>query len=219
MMSPASNDAGSAHGFRAPFIIQETCLMQRFSLSLLATLAACLPFTSQAGTMDYSYAEIAYIDTELDDDDIDVDGDGFELRGSVAFSENFFAYAGYQDLGFDFGIDATRFDVGAGMRWPLNPKIDLVGRAGIVKTDVELDRFGVDEDDDGFLIGARLRSAITEELEVEGGFDYVDLDDSGDDTSITLEGRYFFMPQFSGGLKLEFGDDATAIGIGARVTF
>jgi hypothetical protein len=167
--------------------------------------------------MDYSYAELAYIDTELDVDDFDVDGDGFELRGSVAFHENFFAYAGYQDLGFDFGIDGNRLDVGAGMRWPLNPKIDLVGRAGIVQTEVDVGTF--DDDDDGFLIGARLRSGITSQLEVEGGFDYTDLDDSGNDTSVVLEGRYFFVQQVSGELKLEFSDDATAIGIGARVTF
>jgi Outer membrane protein beta-barrel domain len=191
--------------------------MQRLTLSLLATLAAAMPLASDAGTMDYSYAELAYVDTELDVDDFDVDGDGFELRGSVAFHENFFAYAGYQDLGFDFGIDGNRLDVGAGMRWPLNPKIDLVGRAGIVQTEVDVGTF--DDDDDGFLIGARLRSGITSQFEVEGGFDYTDLDDSGNDTSVVLEGRYFFVQQVSGELKLEFSDDATAIGIGARVTF
>ena len=193
--------------------------MQRLTLSLLATLAAAMPLASHAGTMDYSYAELAYVDTELDSDDVDVDGDGFELRGSIAFAQNFFAYAGYQDLGFDFGIDATRFDIGAGMHWPLNPKIDLVGRAGIVQTEVEADQFGINADDDGFLLGARLRSAITPQFEVEGGFDYTDLDDSGDDTSVVLEGRYFFVEQWSGGLKLEFSDDATLIGIGARITF
>jgi Outer membrane protein beta-barrel domain len=193
--------------------------MQRLTLSLLATLAAALPFASHAETMDYSSVELAYIDTELDGDGFDVDGDGFELRGSVAFHQNYFAYAGYQDLGFDFGIDATRFDVGVGGHWPLNPKIDVVGRVGVVKTEIEFDRFGADADDDGFLLGARLRSALTQQLEIEGGFDYTDLDDSGNDTSVVLEGRYFFMPQVSGGAKVEFADDATTIGIGARWTF
>lgn len=192
--------------------------MQRLSLSLLAVLAATLPLTSQADTMDYSYAELSYVDTELDADQ-NVDGDGLELRGSVQFHENFFAYAGYQDLGFDFGIDATRFDVGVGGRWPLNEKVDVIGRFGIVRAEVEFDRFGADADEDGFLLGARLRSAVAPQLEVEGGFDYTDLDDVGNDTTIVLEGRYFFLEQVSGGLKVEFGDDATMIGVGARWTF
>ena len=188
--------------------------MQRRTLSLLAALMATLPLASHAGTMDYSFAELGYVDTE--EDDFDVDGDGFALRGSVGFLENFFAFASYEDIGYDFGVDATLLKVGVGGHWPLNEKIDLVGRAGIVKGEIEVGNR--DFDDDGFLLGARLRSEIMPKFELEVGFDYTDLDDAGDDTTGVLEGRYFFMEQLTGGLLVEFGD-ATTIGLNVRVTF
>lgn len=188
--------------------------MQRRTLSLLVALMATLPVASHAGTMDYTYAELGYVDTE--NDDFDIDGDGFALRGSLAFHENFFGFASYEDLGFDHGVDATAFEVGVGGRWPLNEKIDLVGRAGVVKAEIEVGRN--DFDDDGFLLGARLRSALAPKFEVEGGFDYIDLDDSGDDTIAVLEGRYFFLDQLAGGVSVQLGDDTT-IGVNARWTF
>lgn len=191
--------------------------MQRRTLSLLAALAAALPFASQAGTMDYTYVEAGYVDTELDLGRSDIDGDGFALRGSLAVHENFFVFASYEDLGFDFGIDATAFQIGAGVRWPLGPKLDIVGRAAIVQSEIEFGRN--DQDDDGFLLGARLRGEIAPKFELEGGFDYVDLDDRGDDTALVLEGRYFFIEPLAGGLLLQVADDATTIGLNVRYTF
>jgi hypothetical protein len=187
-----------------------------WSLGLLAAMAA-LPLVGHAETMDYSFAELAYVDTELDDGPLDVDGDGIALRGSLAVNPSFFVFAGYTDIGFDFDVDATTLEVGGGGHLPLAPKIDLVGRAGIVKADIEAGNF--EDDDTGLLFGGRVRAEIAPRFEVEGGFDYVDLDDFGNDTSIVLEGRYFFVNQWAGGVKVEIGDDTTALSIGARITF
>lgn len=191
--------------------------MQRLTLGLLATLAAALPFASHAETMDYSYVELGYIDTEIDNDAFDVDGDGFALRGSLAVHERFFVFAGYEDLGFERGIDTTTLQVGGGAHWPLKNNLDIVARAAILKSEVE---FGpADEDDNGFLLGARLRTVLAPQFEVEGGIEHVDLDDQGDETSLVLEGRYFFIDQLAGGLLLQVGDDATALGVNVRLTF
>src|SRR5262249_23664192 len=141
--------------------------MQRRILSGLAALAAALPLASHAETMNYSYAELGYIDTEFDGDAFDVDGDGFGLRGSLAVHPNFFVFAGYQDLSFAFGVDTSLLEVGGGGHWPLNDRVDLVGKVGIVKA--ELDAGPVDADDDGFMFGARLRGVIVPKFELEGG--------------------------------------------------
>jgi hypothetical protein len=191
--------------------------MQRRTLSGLAALAAALPLASHADVMDYSYAEAGYIDTQLDGDGGDVDGDGFGLRGSLAVHPNFFVFASYQDLSFDFNIDASLLEVGGGARWPLSDKVDIVGKLGIVKA--ELDAGPFDADDDGFLLGARVRGVVAPKFELEGGFDYRDLDEAGDDTTIVLEGRYFFIEQLAGGLSVSIGDDITSIGLNARWTF
>ena len=54
-------------------------------------------------------------------------------------------------------------------------------------------------------------------FEVQGGFDIIDLGDR--DTLIVLEGRYFFMENLAGGLRLELGDDIDSTALGVRVTF
>src|SRR5262245_10513133 len=113
--------------------------MQRRTLSWLAALLASVPFASHAENMSYTYAELGYVDTKQDD--LDVDGDGLALRGSIAFMNNFFAFASYEDLGYDFNIDVTKLQVGVGGHWPLNDKIDLVGRIGIVKAEIDVGPF------------------------------------------------------------------------------
>ena len=191
--------------------------MQRRILGGLMALAATLPLASHADVMDYSYAELGYIDSEFDADGFDVDGDGFGLRGSLAINQTFFVFAGYESLDFDFDVDLSTLEVGGGARWPLSDKVDLVGRLGIVKAEADVGPF--DADDDGFMLGARVRGVVAPKFELEGGFDYRDLDDAGDDTTIVLEGRYFFVEQFSGGLSVSIGDDVTSIGLNARMTF
>lgn len=191
--------------------------MQRRILSALAALAAALPLASHADVMDYSYAELGYLDTELDGDGFDVDGDGFALRGSLAVHPNFFVFAGYEDLSFDFGVDVSSLEVGAGGHWPITDRVDIVGRLGIVKAELEAGPF--DTDDDGLLFGARVRGVVAPKFELEGGFDYRDLDEAGDDTTIVFEGRYFFVEQVSGGLSVSIGDDVTSLGLNVRLTF
>ena len=56
-------------------------------------------------------------------------------------------------------------------------------------------------------------------FEVDGGLDYCDFDEVGDDTTIVLEGRYFFVENVAGGLSLSFGDDVTSLGLNVRLTF
>ncbi|HEY7643052.1 MAG TPA: outer membrane beta-barrel protein [Steroidobacteraceae bacterium] len=191
--------------------------MQRRILGALAVLAAALPLASHADVMNYSYAELGYIDTKLDGDGFDVDGDGLALRGSLAVNPNFFVFAGYQDLDFDLDVDVSLLEVGGGGHWPLSDKVDIVGKVGIFKA--ELDAGPFDADDDGLLLGARVRGLVAPKFELEGGFDYRDLDDAGDKTTIVLEGRYFFIDNLAGGLSVSIGDDVTSLGLNLRLTF
>ena len=68
--------------------------MQRRILGGLVVLAAAVPLASHADVMDYSYAELGYVDTELDGDGFAVTGVGFGLRGSLAINQTFFVFAG-----------------------------------------------------------------------------------------------------------------------------
>lgn len=195
--------------------------MQRRPLSLLAALTAALamPAIGQAAPLSYSYVEAAYLDTEIDNGPLDLDGSGLQLRGSLPINQNFFVFAGYSDIGFDHSVDATALHVGLGGHLPIQHNIDLVGRVAVVKADLKGRHFGVRADDDGFLLGAHVRAAIAPRWEVEGGLEYVNLDDGGSDTSVLLEGRYFFLDNLAGGLLLDLNDDGNTLGVGVRLTF
>jgi hypothetical protein len=174
-------------------------------------VATTLPAVSQADTMDYSFAELAYVDSEFGN----LNGDGISLRGSLPINKSFFVYAGYWDVGYDFNVDLTSFEAGAGGHLPLADKVDLVGRFGLVRS--EFDSGNSSNEDDGFTFGAHVRTVVMPRFELEGGFEYIDLGDS--DTLIVLQGRYFFVEQVAGGLRLEFGDDIDSMSLGVRVTF
>jgi hypothetical protein len=180
-------------------------------LGLLALAATALPAVSQADTMDYSFAELAFVDSEFGN----LNGDGISLRGSVPINDSFFVFASYWDVGYDSNVDLTSIEAGAGGHLPLADKVDLVGRFGIVKS--EFDSGNSSSDDDGFTFGAHVRAELMPRFELEGGFDFIDLGDSS--TLLVMQARYFFVEQVSGGLRLEFGDDIDSMAFGVRVTF
>ena len=184
--------------------------MKQQLLGALA-LASLLPLGVQAQEFSYTYAQIDYLDAEFDEPD--VEGDGFGLSGSLAVADLVHVYAMYQDLDFDRGIDATLFEVGAGLNYALMQNVDLVGRLGYF--DVEVGS----ADDSGLTLRGTLRGRIGTSVELEGGVRYVDLDDSGDDTSLVGEGRWFFMPQLALGLGIDAGDDLTVLNVGLRGNF
>jgi hypothetical protein len=106
--------------------------------------------------------------------------------------------------------------IGAGYRYPLNQDTDIYGRLAYIDQDIDAPG-GQGGDDDGLGLQARIRHRLNQEFEVEGGIQHVDVADS--DTSLQVEGRYYFQESFSVGLGLTFGGDADAIGVSARLSF
>lgn len=186
-----------------------------FILGSIAALSLAGPAMAEDG-FDYSYVELGYVKSEIDD--LNVDGDGLGLRGSYEFTENFHAFAAHADQDFDFDVSATTFELGAGLAWPVNPNMDLVGTLSYIKTEIDVPFFG-DLDDDGFAVGAGLRARVIEALELTGGLKYASYDEVGDDTTFGAGARYFFTQMFAAGVDVDFDDDGTAWMLGARMSF
>jgi hypothetical protein len=190
------------------------------ALPLIALTALALPIASHAEQLSYNFIDAAHFpEAKLDHRNFDVDGDGLQLRGSLAVHENFFAFAEYQSLNLDDGVDARRAMVGAGAHWPINNQIDLVGRLGIVNYKVETRAF--DDDDTGIFAGVRVRALVLPKVEVEGGIEHqhVAVFDLKNDTYLVGEARYNFTPQISAGLIVNAGGDTDLIGAQARFSF
>lgn len=174
-------------------------------MSLVALVATISAPALAENKLSYSFVEAQYIDTEIDD--FNVDGDGLGLVGSVALGEHFFIGAGYADLDYDRGIDSQQRSVFVGAHTPINSSTDLVGSIGY--TDVNLDsRFG-SADVDGYTLGLGVRSMVLEDLELNAGVKYVDLDEDGDNTSFSLGGRYYVADNLSLGASAQFDSDVT----------
>lgn len=188
------------------------------SLSALAVTAALLPFVAQADGPSYTYLEGAYVNTDIDGFNEELDG--FALRGSFEITEQWFMFAGYSNQSADYrgvDLDYEQMNLGVGFAWPISSTADVYGKVGYVQA--EADANGFDIDDDGYLLGIGLRGRVAEQFELEGALNYVDLSDSGDDTSFGVGARWFFTPQFALGLEGDFGDDVTTYGVAFRWNF
>lgn len=187
--------------------------MLRSSLILLI-----LAFSASASAegFEYNFFELGYGTTEFDD--INVDGDGFGLGGSYAVNNDIHVFGGYQAVGLDFGIDATTLEAGIGYNTELSPVVDAYARLSYQY--VELDAPGVSGvDDNGIGLGVGLRFAASESLELNAGINYVDLSDSGDDTSFSVGGLYDFSDLFALGLGGDWSDDASSYTLVGRFYF
>ncbi|MGB5133343.1 MAG: hypothetical protein WBO00_12035 [Steroidobacteraceae bacterium] len=176
---------------------------------------AALPLASHAEDMSYSNIDLAYVST-------DVDGfgpsfDGFGVRGSIGFAENYFAFAEYSSVSAS-GFDVDQTAVGLGGHYGLTDNLDLVGRAGWYKA--EVGSGGASLDDDGYLVSAGLRGRAGDKVELEGSVIYTDVGGSGgDQTTIAVGGRYYFTPTFALGAEYQDNDDWSSYLVGVRFSF
>lgn len=176
-------------------------------------LLAAAPLAAQAEGMSYSYLDLGYAETDLDGGP---SGDGFGVRGSMGFAENFFVFADY--LTQDFGpVDVDVYSVGLGARMGLTDTLDLVGRAGYLKADASAGGFSAD--DDGYLVAAGLRGRVADQFELEGNVIHRDLGSGADDTAVAVGGRYFFTDNVALGAEYEHSDDGSTVFAGVRFSF
>lgn len=184
---------------------------------LIATTALLAAGNTMAAELDYNYGELRYIDTELDGAGFDLDGDGFKIGGSMELARSVHIFGNFQTLDFGSGIDLSAFEVGGGYAMPLNNGADLVARLSYI--DGEIEAGGFDADDSGFGFSAGLRKMFHPQIEGRAFINYVDLDETGDETSVELAGDYFLNDEIALGASLELGDDVTTWTLGARWFF
>jgi hypothetical protein len=184
----------------------------RITCQLLAAAAALLLTTaSLAAPVSYTNVDVGIVTTELNNSSLD--GDGLLLRGSFAVHKSAFVFAQLQDIGYGHGIDGISWGVGAGGHVPITNEMDLVGKLAVVHQSVD----GRDGEN-GFQFAGTVRGFIVDRLELEGGIKHVHFADSGNDTSLIGEGRYFFTKNIAGGVLLQLGD-TTSFGVFGRFDF
>jgi len=181
--------------------------LQQTLLTLIAMVSAHAAIADNG--IQYTYAELLYVDAELDN----ANGDGFSLGGSYRINEEFYARGDFQDIEIE-GIDIRAIELGVGYISPYNA-MDLIAEVNYVDYDVDVD---VDVgDDNGFLLTGGLRTYLAPKLEASASMNYLTIDDN--DAYIQLGANYSFTALLSidGGFRL--GSDIDELTIGARYLF
>ena len=186
--------------------------MKFLNAMTVGLMLAGLPLASHAEDMSYSFVDLGYVESDIDG--VGPTADGFALRGSIGFAEQFFAFAGYSNQSVS-GVDVDQIAVGLGGHYGLSDNLDLVGRAGWFKVDASGGGFGAN--DDGYLLSAGLRGKVGTSVELEASVIYTDLGGSvGDSTALAVGGRYYFTRNFAVGAEYQQSNDSSIILLGGR---
>lgn len=181
---------------------------------------ALIPLSGAALAEDFDYSFVQGSYGQVDFDGLG-DGDGLGIAGSMAVSDRFHVFGGYEtgeiDIdvgGFSFDADFDGFEAGLGFNTPVSDTVDLVATLSYLSLDIE----GVDED--GYGLGVGLRAMASPTVELNGGINYADLggSDSGD-TSFGAGFLYHFTDTFAVGLGGDWGDDVSSYALNGRFSF
>lgn len=165
----------------------------------------------------YSYIQAAYQEIDVDlGGNIDADGDGFGVAGSVAINDSWFMFAEYASFDLESVVDLDQTVLGAGWHSPISASTDWFVTAEYIDLGVSAPGFG-SADEDGFGIGIGIRSMMNPNLELYGQATYEDVGDG--DTTIEAGAWYTITGNLALGALLDVGDDVTAYGVGIRLFF
>ena len=179
---------------------------------LFAAIAAAFVPGVVLADMNYTGVEVNYLDLDVGDS-VSVNGDGFEFAGSWELNDQFHLFGSWQDQSLDFGIDGRTLELGGGWNHGFSDTLDFVGTLSLLDTEIE------DFSDDGLALGGGIRSRLGESFELDAGLKYVDLDESGSDTGISVGARYYFNDSMALGASLDSYDNADTLRLGFRWEF
>ena len=182
-----------------------------------SVMLAIAPLAALAENMSYSFVDLGYIETDIDN--VGDKADGFALRGSVGFAQHWFALAEYVSQSVsEFDVDIDTLSVGFGGHYGIAPNVDLVGKLAYTEIDLSAPG-GLEADDDGFWLEAGARGRVADAVELEGGLRYTDMSEGGDDTGFYVAGRYHFNATWAVGAEYRSGDDSSSWLLGVRASF
>ena len=211
--------------------------MKTSLLALTLAGAAALPFAASAqesSGLNYNYVEGGYVATNLDNDNGDVDADGFGGNASFALSDNFHVFGGYNTQDTDtfelveggdrVNTDINQWRVGLGYNLPIAASTDLVARAAYESfevDDVEVNgqTFAVNDRDDGYSAEVGVRTAFTSNIEGHAFAGYEDFGDGADDFYGRLGAQVKFNPNWGISGDVKFADGDTQWFVGPRYTW
>jgi hypothetical protein len=197
-------------------------------VTLPAELPAPMQDAPERAKFSYTYIEVGWNSLTLDDNSVtDDDVNTYYVRASLGLGL-FHVFGSYENQAIGFQDTSTDlYRLGAGVHFGLTPKLDLVGEAAWLYSDMSSDLAALDDTTDGFegRAGARWMPIVWGGggFELDGNFVYVDLEnrlasnDSG--TGWEAGARVHFLEMFSMGAMYSMVDGDDSMNIDARWSF
>lgn len=165
----------------------------------------------------YSYIQAAYQEIDVDiAGNVDADGDGYGVAGSIAINEDWFMFAGWSTFDLESVVDLDQLQIGAGWRSAISEKTDWFASLAYIDYDLSVQGLGSGSED-GFGVGLGIRSMVNPNLELYGQATYEDVGDG--DTTFAAGLWYTVSGNLALGAGVDVGDDITAYGVGIRLYF
>lgn len=186
--------------------------------SLLAfALAAALPLSAQAGEVNYNFVQAGYASTNIDT--LNADFNGWNLEGSVGFSDNFYAFGGYT-TGDKNSVNFNQTQLGLG--WHTAGPAQWFGELSWINNEVDFGG-GVNDNDNGYRVAGGVRGFLGDKFEGKASLNYTDVGNFGDGIGTSLSGVYHFNDTWGAYASYDYSDRSnTSIntwGLGVRASF
>jgi len=186
-------------------------------------LAAALPMAAQASELSYSYVELDYVNSGAELLSAGVySTDGYGIRGSYGFAENFYVTGAYSNSEFDISssLDEDKWGLGFGYHRALNDQADWVAELGYTN----VNSFDPVLDESYYNVAFGLRGSMTDNFEgtakigySDGANQYYPQHDGSVFATVGLKWNITQMWGIVG--EIEASEDNTDYTVGVRASF
>jgi opacity protein-like surface antigen len=161
---------------------------------LAAAVLAAVPFSTMAAAPASSaYLDVYYVDSGVELDGADDDGDGFGARIAGKVADNIKLHGEYQTVNYDDSdIDLDQIRAGASISFSQSDALKLFGKLEFVN--LKADGGGADESESGFGVHGGLGFNVTPEFKLSASLGYLDVGDFGDGIEYNLGGSFDVTP-------------------------
>jgi hypothetical protein len=195
-----------------------------FEPAARAALFATSADDKRAADFSYTFIQLGYTSTNIDA----INDDSKGLAGRASLGLGFlYLFLDYSNPTTDYqNTNVDNYGLGAGVHFSLVPRLDLVGEAAWLSSDISSDLSTLDQSNDGWtaMTGARWMPLPWDGggLELDGGFRWIDLKGLLSDTQTSaweVGARVHFLKMLSVGASYTFLEQDKQWGLNARVAF
>lgn len=207
----------NTHGFRDNGTRTMGGEMNRYIKMLFVVGSQLCVAAVQASNFSYNYFQVGYLNSDIELEGTNVDGNSVSISGSFAVNQMVNAIALYQTGNFDFDLDTDLFGIGFGFHTPLTQSADAVFNAMFLDAQVNTESLGR-SDDTGYSAEAKLRYSSNSNVEINAGVEIINLYDDTEGM-LGVGALIKFDDERSFVISYDKGDKNRDIGLAFRMEF